>query len=221
MARTSRISREKVATVALRLLDDEGINAVTLERIANELSVRAPSLYHYYDDKSAILDDVAAMVLGDLARDRRTDDWVEWLVGNAVDFYVRVMQHPNAAVLLIEHLSPAAVVAGFGHGARLLARAGVEPSLQQALLEGVQHIAWGFTLQRTAMAANGYLYRSPDPDRWPDLVRARQAVPWDDVMLLEHTVRAFIAGMLAIGAPEADGRRPLELAALCANSEED
>lgn len=44
----------EIATAARRLLRDEGPDALTMRRIGDELSVRAPSLYKHFANKAAI-----------------------------------------------------------------------------------------------------------------------------------------------------------------------
>ena len=70
MGRPAIITKERVAEVTLRIIDEEGLDAVSIERIASELGVRGPSLYHHFADKAAILTEVARLVLGDLDLDR-------------------------------------------------------------------------------------------------------------------------------------------------------
>ena len=39
------INKEKVAATALRLIDEEGLDALSMDRLAQEMAVRGPSLY--------------------------------------------------------------------------------------------------------------------------------------------------------------------------------
>jgi AcrR family transcriptional regulator len=200
VGRRQQITKERVVDVAVALLDADGPTGLSIERIGRELGVRGPSLYYHYEDKSAILDAVAARVIGDLDVRRPTKDWVEWIIENSIEFHVRVMAHPHVASLLIEHLSPRATLAGFGQGARLLTEAGVDPALQVLLLEGAQHLSWGFTLHRAVAAANAGRVAMDSAGRWPELAAARLADPWkDDCDALERAVRSFIDGVLARG----------------------
>ena len=52
MARPSKplISRDACARAALEIIDAEGLDALSLERLATEIGVRAPSLYHHFAD---------------------------------------------------------------------------------------------------------------------------------------------------------------------------
>ncbi|MGD3106767.1 TetR/AcrR family transcriptional regulator C-terminal domain-containing protein [Streptomyces sp. YGL11-2] len=55
----SRIDREQVAGTALRLLNDVGLDGLTLRRIAKELNVQAPALYWHFRNKQELLDEMA------------------------------------------------------------------------------------------------------------------------------------------------------------------
>ncbi len=57
--RTPLLSRELIRDVTLRLVDEHGLDAVSMRRIAAELGVRAPSLYSHYATKEELLDDIA------------------------------------------------------------------------------------------------------------------------------------------------------------------
>ncbi|WP_327704549.1 TetR/AcrR family transcriptional regulator C-terminal domain-containing protein [Streptomyces decoyicus] len=55
----SRIDRKQVVDTALRLLNDVGLDGLTLRRIAKELNVQAPALYWHFKNKRELLDEMA------------------------------------------------------------------------------------------------------------------------------------------------------------------
>lgn len=57
------LSRETVTMTALRLLDETGLDGLTLRKIAAELHVQAPALYWHFTNKQELLDAMAATVL--------------------------------------------------------------------------------------------------------------------------------------------------------------
>ena len=205
MGRPAVISRERVATAALRLLDEEGVEALSIERIAKDIGVRGPSLYHHYTDKAEILSEVARLVLGDLHLDRPTDDWRRWMVDATMTLYRRVLEHPRAASILLEYMPDRSTVPGFGRAAKLLTSAGVEPASQVLLMEGSEKIAWGWALQRAVTANHSGRHLSPARinGRWPELAVVVRDSNWTDEALVEATVRAFIDGVVGpqTGAP--------------------
>lgn len=57
--RRAPLDRTRVADTALRLLNEVGLEGLTLRAIANELGVKAPALYWHFKDKQALLDEMA------------------------------------------------------------------------------------------------------------------------------------------------------------------
>ncbi|MGW1374994.1 TetR/AcrR family transcriptional regulator C-terminal domain-containing protein [Streptomyces sp. NPDC002446] len=55
----SRIDRKQVVDTALRLLNEVGLDGLTLRRIAKELNVQAPALYWHFKNKQELLDEMA------------------------------------------------------------------------------------------------------------------------------------------------------------------
>ncbi|MFI2202294.1 TetR/AcrR family transcriptional regulator C-terminal domain-containing protein [Streptomyces sp. NPDC020192] len=53
------LDRRRVADTALRLLNETGLDGLTLRAIATELDVKAPALYWHFKDKQALLDEMA------------------------------------------------------------------------------------------------------------------------------------------------------------------
>ncbi|MGW4896634.1 TetR/AcrR family transcriptional regulator C-terminal domain-containing protein [Kitasatospora sp. NPDC004240] len=58
-----KLDRAQVVDTALRLLDETGLDGLTLRRIATELDVKAPALYWHFANKQALLDEMATEML--------------------------------------------------------------------------------------------------------------------------------------------------------------
>ncbi|MBS7456026.1 TetR/AcrR family transcriptional regulator C-terminal domain-containing protein [Coralloluteibacterium stylophorae] len=63
------IGREQIVEAAFRLLDEAGIEGVTLRKVACALGIRAPSLYWHFKSKQALTDAMADALIADVARD--------------------------------------------------------------------------------------------------------------------------------------------------------
>ncbi|MDI6413351.1 TetR/AcrR family transcriptional regulator C-terminal domain-containing protein [Streptomyces albus] len=61
-----RLDRTLVAETGLRLLNETGLEGLSLRRIAKELNVQAPALYWHFDSKQALLDEMATVMTRDL-----------------------------------------------------------------------------------------------------------------------------------------------------------
>ncbi|MFG1669704.1 TetR/AcrR family transcriptional regulator [Streptomyces sp. Y7] len=57
--RRAPLDRRRVADTALALLNEAGLDGLTLRAIAKELDVKAPALYWHFKDKQALLDEMA------------------------------------------------------------------------------------------------------------------------------------------------------------------
>jgi TetR/AcrR family tetracycline transcriptional repressor len=57
------ISREEIVTAALRLLDEQGLDKLSLRRLAGELGISAPTLYWHIRDKRELLDLVVERIV--------------------------------------------------------------------------------------------------------------------------------------------------------------
>lgn len=71
-----------MARTALRLLQDTGLQGLTLRAIAKELDVKAPALYWHFKDKQALLDEMATEMLRRMNADlpaETPDDWRDGL----------------------------------------------------------------------------------------------------------------------------------------------
>ncbi len=57
------ITRERIVAAALELLDDQGMDALTVRALASRLDVRAPALYWHVRNKQELLDEMATEVM--------------------------------------------------------------------------------------------------------------------------------------------------------------
>jgi AcrR family transcriptional regulator len=103
------LSRARVCKEALALVDKEGLEALTMRRLAARLGCEAMSLYKHVRDKADLLDALHAAVLGDLqpeaAADRKKhgrDHLPQWrllLGGLARALRTALLRHPNVVPL--------------------------------------------------------------------------------------------------------------------------
>ena len=62
-----RLDRERVVRAALALLDEVGLDGLTLRRLAQDLGVKAPALYWHVASKADLLHEMAVTMLRDLS----------------------------------------------------------------------------------------------------------------------------------------------------------
>lgn len=72
------LDRERVADTALRLLNEVGLEGLSLRAIAKELDVKAPALYWHFKDKQALLDEMATLMYRRMVADTALDPGDTW-----------------------------------------------------------------------------------------------------------------------------------------------
>jgi AcrR family transcriptional regulator len=75
------LSRRGIAEEALRLVDEEGVEALTTRRLAKRLGVEGPSLYNHVRGRDDLLDEMTALI--DEQVDTSLLDHPDWHVGLA------------------------------------------------------------------------------------------------------------------------------------------
>ncbi len=81
-----QLERSAIIDATLAVLDERGLDALSLHAIAKHLGVRQPALYHHFPSKAALLDAAAAEVLDRRHTERLPrdgDTWQEFLDRNA------------------------------------------------------------------------------------------------------------------------------------------
>ncbi|MCY1042302.1 TetR/AcrR family transcriptional regulator C-terminal domain-containing protein [Corallococcus sp. bb12-1] len=93
-----RIQREQVVAAAWALLDEAGLEGLTMRVLAKALSIQAPSLYWHFPGKQALLDAMADTLLQDVARTLTADSPWETVVRTlAGDLRRAFLQHRDGA----------------------------------------------------------------------------------------------------------------------------
>ncbi len=105
-----RLSRERIVTAALRIMDDEGLEAVTMRRVAHELGVEAMSLYHHVGDKDELLDGICEQVMADFEFPIPTGDWAENCRAGARAWRRLMQRHPEVIELFARQRGPVSSV---------------------------------------------------------------------------------------------------------------
>ncbi|HEX5497344.1 MAG TPA: TetR/AcrR family transcriptional regulator C-terminal domain-containing protein [Mycobacteriales bacterium] len=96
-----RITREVVLHAALRIVDQQGAENLSMRRLGQALERDPMSLYRYAPNKSAVLDGIAEVVLEQLSIDVTDTDWTNQVRSVAHQFRGLALAHPNAVPLLV------------------------------------------------------------------------------------------------------------------------
>src|SRR5260370_9701747 len=94
------LTRERVLHAGLRLIDQQGLEAFTMRKLAQELSVDPMSLYRHFENKDALLDGVAEVLWGEVELPRSATGWEALLRSRATSPRPLPHDHPHACAPL-------------------------------------------------------------------------------------------------------------------------
>ncbi|WP_306204275.1 TetR/AcrR family transcriptional regulator [Actinoplanes sp. RD1] len=99
--RHTLLTRERIVEAASALVDSEGLEAVSMRRLATELGVAGPSLYNHFPTKGDILDAVADAVVARVdVSFFATHDWADALRLWAHSYHAELAAHPHIVPVL-------------------------------------------------------------------------------------------------------------------------
>jgi AcrR family transcriptional regulator len=149
------ISRRRTLEVALRIIDEEGLDALSIRRLGDELNVRGISLYHHFKSKEHILVGASELALASVRTPNTTNaDWREWLIGNAIEYWKALRAHPNLIPILMRRHPLRIGLTEHNATAGLLAVQGVPPGVIMPLMEGLESLALGSAAYESAANAD-------------------------------------------------------------------
>jgi AcrR family transcriptional regulator len=205
-----KLDRDRIVETALALMDDHGIEWLTMRRLAGALGVSAPTIYWHLPDKDALHDACVDRALREIEIPvAEHDDWRAGIRVFMVSMRTQLGRHPSATQLM-NRSHPAAVARVASGAISLMRAAGLE--WDDAFLY-CRLMIWrvvGFAGMEHTLRTASELHR-PEPTRgrtmparfrltvaWPDALpaEARDASTLVDLDLMFTTdVEMFVAGV--------------------------
>lgn len=202
------LQKDQIIQAALAILDRDGLEGVTLRRLASELNVRAASLYWHIPNKDALLDEMAERILVahfasvDLADER--SGWAEWLGGMASELRRAMLsRREGARVVAGAHLGIAVTLTALMERAvAVLRRAGLSTGDAATATMTMLTFAFGFVIEEQSSPPLGWLdadtgRTAASPSGIGAALREWQERGQDAGRRFETGVRIIIAGLRA------------------------
>jgi AcrR family transcriptional regulator len=95
-----RLSRERVLQAALALAARDGIESLTMRKLADELGVGAMSLYYHVPNKEQLLDGMVDIVFSEIEPPSTDVDWKTAMRNRALSTRDALRRHPWAIGLM-------------------------------------------------------------------------------------------------------------------------
>jgi AcrR family transcriptional regulator len=200
-----RLSRELILKTALRLVDEQGLDALSMRQIAAQLKVTPMALYGYVETRDEILDAMTeyALDVDDVEIDSSAP-WAEQLTRVLRATGEALEQHPGVVDVLVAQAGPAPAMDQVRE--RLLAAlasAGLDDAQQIEWLSALSSYTLGHTVierTRRRLTAAGELerLRTLPASQFPNVTQtARQFVQTPAERTFEFGLAVLIAGLRA------------------------
>jgi AcrR family transcriptional regulator len=207
------LDRALIVEAGLRLVDAEGVEALSLRHLATELGVTPMAVYWHVHDKAELLDLIGERVLEGIEVPPADGDWRRQLRDVHLAMLRPLLEHPNAVDLMVGRARfGAAGVTLFERILAILLGAGLD---RRAAFDAYQSL-YLFQLGFTATARRSPAFRevqregavylhSLDPARFPSIAAVAPAIGSRSLAeQYEVGLDVVIAGIhaaLAAGAP--------------------
>lgn len=99
VGRPRRLSVGEIVTAAIELADDQGLDGLSMPKLAKRLGVGTMTLYGYVESKEDLLDRIAERIFERL-RAPAEGEWRDGMSGFFSDFRAAALAHPTLAHLL-------------------------------------------------------------------------------------------------------------------------
>jgi len=99
--RRGQLSRARILAATLQLVDQDGLESLTMRRLADHLQVDPMSIYNYVDGKEALLDGLAEALWNEVQLPGGETSWNETLRALAALLRQLAHDHPHAYGLVL------------------------------------------------------------------------------------------------------------------------
>ena len=157
-AREGPLSKAELFDRALAIVDAEGLEALSMRRLARDAGVEAASLYHHLRSKSALLDGMVVRMRSEMRLpDPLPVDWRELLLAIFLEYRRVLAAHPN-----LMPLAGRRVESDPDSGLLYLIRQGFEPEDAVELWQSLLAFPVGFSVFSSAYAEGDVSDLPPD-----------------------------------------------------------
>lgn len=142
------LSRDRVIAAALRVADAEGIDALSMRRLGQELDVEAMSLYKHVAGKEDILDGIVDLVMAEVPLPSPDEPWRSGVRRGALGLHASLLRHPWAVSVIETRRTPGPTRLRYlDTVVGLLRAAGFDVQGVARAFMAIDALVYGFTIQ--------------------------------------------------------------------------
>jgi len=150
------LSRDRIVSTAVELLDAHGLDGLTMRRLADRLGAGVMSLYWHVDNKEDVLDLALDAVL-DYRGPPQSDDPQDWrteIVHMLEDWRASMLRHPWSTSLLPRRALGQNILSRLERMSKTLSRAGVADADLNAAIWSLWNYVMGATITRASFGVS-------------------------------------------------------------------
>jgi AcrR family transcriptional regulator len=182
------LSRDRVLQAAVDLADAQGIEGLSMRRLAREVGVEAMSLYNHVANKDDLLDGIVDIAVAEIAVPERGEPWKAAMRRRAISARDMLVRHPWAAGLIESRVTPSPIRMRYPDAVLgCLREAGFSIPMAVHVFNTLDSYIYGFALQERSMPFGSL---ADAPDEADQLVRA---IPADAYPYLAETAATIVA----------------------------
>ena len=153
MAKTNNLvaplSRERILHAAMRLADEGGLESLSMRKLAQELGVKAMSLYNYVANKNDMLDGIVDIAIAEIEVPQLEIEWKSAMRRRANSAYEMLLRHPWATMAIVSRVNVGAAMLRYVDATLgCLCEAGFSFEMADRAWNAIDSHIYGFTLQK-------------------------------------------------------------------------
>jgi AcrR family transcriptional regulator len=148
-AQRKPLTPERVLRTALRMADEDGLDALSMRNLARRLKVEAMSLYNHLPSKEHILDGLVELVASEIEVPAIGGDWRAAMRRRALSAHAVLMRHPWATMLVVARVNIGPNMLRYVDATiGCLREAGFSYAMADHVWNALDAYIYGFTLQK-------------------------------------------------------------------------
>jgi AcrR family transcriptional regulator len=164
----SPLTRERVLEAAIALADEDGVDSLSMRKLANILDVVPMALYNHVANKEDLLAGMVDLVIAEYDPPRTDSDWKEEVRSRILSARRALLRHPwSRQVIESRKQRTPAVLAYMDSLSGSFMAGGFSPDLTHHAMHALGYRIWGF---------NPEAFDDPDAFPIPDDPQERQAM---------------------------------------------
>lgn len=142
------LSRERILRTALKIADEDGIDALSMRRLARHLGVQAMSLYNHVANKDDLLDGIVDLVVSEIEVPSLEVGWKVTMRQRAISARAVLLRHPWATMAIVSRINVGAAMLRYvDRTLGCLVEAGFSLERADQVWNAIDSHIYGFTLQ--------------------------------------------------------------------------